>query len=419
MIQYKLRKEVIALKILNFGSCNVDFVYSLDHIVAVGETQSSYKLELFPGGKGLNQSIAIARAGAEVFHAGCIGADGEILEDTLRENGVDLSYLLRTDQKNGHAIIQVSDDGDKSIFLYPGSNAMISEADADRVLSHFSMGDILLLQNEISNIPYIIKKAHEKGMRIIFNPAPFTEDLRAIDLNMLSYVILNEVEICQFAECEGAERALSVLSEKYPELKIVLTLGSRGGIYRDGEGELFYPAFRVTAVDSTAAGDTFTGYFAVGIARGECISQTLKTAAAAAAISVTRKGASPSIPTRDEVERALPTLSRKQSEEDMKRFAAIEAYVFAHLTDGSLAGLAEELGYSIPYTGKLVRAATGLSFSALLQKKRCERAASLLLGTDLPVEKIIEDLGYSNKGFFRRIFRERYGKTPLDFRKSK
>ena len=122
------------MKILNFGSCNIDYVYSMDHIVRVGETQSTYQLEIFPGGKGLNQSIAIARAGASVYHAGCIGSDGEMLTELLTKSGVNVSYVRTVDAKNGHAIIQVSAKGENSIFLYGGSNEMISESFIDFVL---------------------------------------------------------------------------------------------------------------------------------------------------------------------------------------------------------------------------------------------------------------------------------------------
>jgi len=406
------------MKILNFGSCNVDYVYSMHHIVAPGETQATHGLSVFPGGKGLNQSIAIARAGVRVYHAGCIGADGEFLADILTQNAVDVTHLRRTDKKNGHAIIQVSDAGENSIFLYAGSNFMIEKEDIDRVLSYFEADDILLLQNEISNVAYLVERAALRGMCIVFNPAPFTEDLRALDLHLLSYLILNETEISQLTSIPETDRALQMLSSQYPHLKIVLTLGGRGGIYCNREQMLPYSAFSVTAVDTTAAGDTFIGYFVAGMAKGEPIAENLRRAAAAAAISVTRMGAAPSIPTCDEVNERLPSL--RVSPEPTKRAhaARIESYLSAHLADATLSELATALGYSLPYTGKIVRSVTGCSFSELILQKRCEHAAELLRTTDLPIDKIIEEIGYNNKSFFRKIFRQKYGKTPLAFRKS-
>ena len=132
------------MRILNFGSCNIDYVYTVEHIVVPGETVSSSKLELFAGGKGLNQSIAAARAGAKVFHAGCLGNDGGMLKEVLVDSGVDISNVTELDTKNGHAIIQVSSQGENSIFLYPGSNALVTKEIIDSVLKKFGKDDILL-----------------------------------------------------------------------------------------------------------------------------------------------------------------------------------------------------------------------------------------------------------------------------------
>ena len=188
-----MAKRSIVMKILNFGSLNIDYVYSLDHIVMAGETISSKGLNIFPGGKGLNQSVALARAGAQVYHAGCVGKDGQLLIDTLSGDGVDMTYLKVVDEKSGHAIIQVSGDGENSIVLYAGANNMISCEQVDDVLSGFSAGDILVLQNEINNLEYIIDKAYEIGMQIIFNCAPIKENVVALDFSKISCVILNEV----------------------------------------------------------------------------------------------------------------------------------------------------------------------------------------------------------------------------------
>ena len=146
------------MKILNFGSCNIDYVYSLDHIVLPGETLSASAMEVFPGGKGLNQSVAAARAGAMVYHAGVIGKDGGMLRKVLQDSGADVSFLETADCPNGHAIIQLSSTAQNSIFLYEGTNGMVSESMVDRVLECFGPGDILLLQNEISNVPYLIRR---------------------------------------------------------------------------------------------------------------------------------------------------------------------------------------------------------------------------------------------------------------------
>lgn len=292
------------MKILNLGSCNIDYVYSLNNIVTAGETVSSKGMEIFPGGKGLNQSVALARAGAEVWHAGCIGSDGAMLMEVLSQSGVRLDYIKTVDQKNGHAIIQVNAHGENCIIIHEGSNGEVTPEYIDSVLEHFGEGDVLLLQNEVSSVDYAVEKAYEKGIAVMLNPSPINEKIKAIDFNKLTYLILNATEIKALSGCESYEDSIKSLKSKYPQLKIMLTLGGDGCIYYD-DSAVFHPAQKVKAVDTTAAGDTFTGYFAAGIASGLSVYEILHRATVAAGISVSRKGAAPSIPTSSEVDAVI------------------------------------------------------------------------------------------------------------------
>ncbi len=406
------------MKILNFGSCNLDYVYSLDHIVAVGETETTNRLETFPGGKGLNQSVALAKAGAKVYHAGCVGEDGEMLTRVLEENGVDISLIKTVEGKNGHAVIQVSREGKNSIFLYPGSNEKVTVGYVDSVLSNFGKGDIILLQNEISNLKYIIEKAYEKGLEIFLNPSPFNEKTEELNFDMLSCLILNEVEAKAISGQENVNENISYFRERFPGLKVVLTLGENGCVYFDESAEIKQNAFIVDAVDTTAAGDTFTGYFISGIAQGNPVEKVLKIASAASAISVSRMGAAPSIPLLEEVVCSMDSLEEnvKDSREEriLKR---TEKYISENLACASLAGLGEILGYSAVYSGTLIRKITGKSFSALVQEQRCVFAAEMLEKTELPVGEIINLAGYENESFFRKKFFDKYGVNPLEYRK--
>ena len=408
------------MRILNFGSCNIDYVYSMNHIVTVGETITTRNLELFPGGKGLNQSIATARAGAEVFHAGCLGNDGGMLKEILLNSGVNISFLKDVDEKNGHAIIQVSDDGDNSIFIYPGSNSMITRDFVDEVLENFSSDDIILLQNEINDIGYIIEKAHEKGMCVVFNPSPINEVISQIDLGMISYLILNEVEAKEITGVKDVEEQLTYFEGKYPKLNVILTLGKRGSVMlRDGK-LLRQDAYKVTAVDTTAAGDTFTGYFLAGLAVGVDDKTALMRASTASAISVSKKGAAPSIPMLDEVLRTVGTLEPNRPENKPESFEEkLQEYIDSNLKTANVNEFAGILGYSAIYTGSMVKKITGKTFTSLLQERRCIRAARLLVDTDLPVSEIIACVGYENESFFRKKFNERYGANPLGYRKKK
>jgi len=291
------------MKILSFGSLNLDKVYSVDHFVRAGETMSSAKLEEFCGGKGLNQSVAASRAGGSVYHAGCVGAaDGGMLLDMLRSSGADISLVRQLSCPSGHAIIQVNGSGQNCILLYGGANQQVSIEQIDETLAKFDAGDILVLQNEISNLHYLIEAAGKKGMVIVLNPSPMTPEILTLPLEYVSYFLLNEVEAQDLCGGEIAEEDRpGKLLQRYPSSKVVMTLGSRGCIYQDADQKIHCPACRVTAVDTTAAGDTFTGYFVAAIAAGAPVQTALEQATKAAAISVSRKGAAPSIPTKAEV----------------------------------------------------------------------------------------------------------------------
>ncbi len=411
-------QEKKVVKILNFGSCNIDLVYTLDHIAVSGETESTLSLRTYPGGKGLNQSVAAAKAGAKIYHAGLVGQDGQELLDIMQKNGVDTTFVKTVNEKSGHAIIQVTPEGENSIITYSGANRNFTQNYIDGVLESFGKNDILLLQNEINLVPYIVDKAHAKGMRIVLNPSPADDDLKKIDFGKLTYLILNEFEAKGLTGTSDADASIMYLSRLYPNLKIMLTLGSKGCVYADGSERIFHPAFKVDVIDKTAAGTTFAGYFIAAISKGETVYDAIRFASGAAALSVSRKGAAPSIPSESEVLDALkflrPTKTDSESENQVKQ---IIGYLETHITDARLDELASLLGYSSVYTSGLIKKLIGKTFSALLQEKRCHIAIKLLRETDMPIEEIIFAVGYENESFFRRIFRETYGISPLKYRK--
>ena len=294
------------MKVLNFGSMNVDYVYQVDHMVMPGETQSSSGMDIFLGGKGFNQSVALAKAGVPVYHAGLIGDDGLEFLKAAEDYGMHTDFIKKIDGKSGHTIIQVDKNGQNCILLYGGSNRAITKEFVDSVLDHFEAGDILLLQNEISELDYIIDKAYEKGMQIFLNPSPYDGHLDACDMGKISCFLLNEIEGGQISGGETEpDKIIENILGKYENAKIVLTLGGDGSIYADRNECYHQEIFKVDAVDTTAAGDTFTGYFIAGILNGTPIKEILRMSAVAAGIAVSRPGASPSIPFMDEVKKML------------------------------------------------------------------------------------------------------------------
>lgn len=294
------------MRVLNFGSLNIDYVYKVDHITREGETQHSLQLKTFAGGKGLNQSIAMAKAGVAVCHAGLIGKDGSLLLETCRAEGIDTMYIKEIGGASGHAIIQVDKSALNGILVHAGANGMITRDYVDQVLADFGEGDLLVLQNEISLLSDIIELAAAKKMTIILNPSPIDEQVLNCDLSRISLFIMNETEGSLIAGGrEQPEDILDYMMERYPAAAVVLTLGSKGSYYCDHERRVFQPVYQTTAVDTTAAGDTFSGYFIRGMVRNLPVERSLKMAACAAAIAVSREGASASIPMADEVEAQL------------------------------------------------------------------------------------------------------------------
>lgn len=295
------------MKILNLGSLNIDRTYRVNHLVEAKETIKAIKYEEFCGGKGLNQSVALAKAGANVFHAGCVGKDGNVLLDELRKAGVRTDYIRQSHGPSGHAVIQVNMEGQNSIIICGGANDEVSVDYINSVMENFSKGDMLLLQNEISNVDHAIKKGREKGLIIVFNPSPINDVINQYELQKVDYFIVNEVEGKKLAElsAEDPEKILERLKEKFPKAAFILTLGDQGSYYSDCSGTFYQKVFEVDAVDTTGAGDTFTGYFLAGIASGKLPQESMKYASMASAISVSRHGASPSIPAFEEVHKKI------------------------------------------------------------------------------------------------------------------
>ena len=283
-------------KILNIGSLNLDYVYAVPHFVEAGETLLSSRRDVFAGGKGLNQTVAAARAGAEVCHGGAVGVDGDMLLDLLRDAGADVSAVARVDVPTGHAVIQVTPQGENAILILGGANRAVSPETVGIALEKVGPGDILLLQNEINGLDHIIRRAAQKGLRILFNPAPMEKAVKDLPLELLDTLIVNE------GEGKALAGDMDALKAAYPNQKILLTQGSRGASLWTGSEVLFQPAFPVEAVDTTAAGDCFLGYYAAALAENLPYAAALRLAAAASALSVQRQGAAPSIPLRGEVE---------------------------------------------------------------------------------------------------------------------
>lgn len=289
------------MNIVNFGSLNIDYKFCVEQIVRPGQTVDSKVEQRSPGGKGLNQSLAIARAGCHIYHAGMYGEDGQFLKELLENEGVDCRFLNMVEGGTGKAFIQVESSGQNCIVLSGGANRKNSRELCDMVLDSFRAGDILLLQNEINYVDYLIKKASEKGMIVVLNPSPMNEAVLACDLSRVSVFVMNEDEGRQVTGKQDYEDILYEMGRRYPDAKVVLTLGEKGSVYACKDERIYQKIYLVQTVDTTGAGDTFTGYFLAGMMKGASMEDCMEWASKASAIAVTREGAASAIPYWEEV----------------------------------------------------------------------------------------------------------------------
>lgn len=300
------------MKVLNFGSLNIDKVYRVNEIVEKKETISSLKYDEYIGGKGLNQSIALSKTGVNVFHAGKIGTiDGAPLLEALLENDVNVTYLTKSKNVSGHAIIQVEKSGENAIIIHGGANQEITKDEITDILNEFDSNTYVLLQNEISNVSFIISEAKRREMKVVLNPSPITDDLLESPLELVDLLFLNEIEGNRITNKILPQEILGELRQIYPKTTCVLTLGEDGAIYDDGEIQIKQPAYSVDVVDPTGAGDTFTGFFLGLLVNGYDLKKCMKYSSAASALSVTRHGASNSIPSLKEVEQWIDLHSER------------------------------------------------------------------------------------------------------------
>ncbi|MCL2093783.1 MAG: ribokinase [Treponema sp.] len=289
------------MKILVYGSLNIDLVFSVDHIVQPGETISSRALVKSAGGKGANQAAALGKAGMEVYMAGKIGEDGRFILDLLESYGVNTSKVRVYGGASGQALIQVDRGGQNSIVLYGGGNAEIQAEEIPLVLETFGPGDGILLQNEIPHIAEIIRQAKERGMKVYFNPSPFDEKILALPPEALEAVDLffvNEIEgalLADLGDKAPPDRIMEALCAKFPGAEIILTVGKEGAYYGLGPERERGLSPPVEAVDTTGAGDTFTGYYIAARAE-QPVKEALALACRAASMAVARKGAMEAIP---------------------------------------------------------------------------------------------------------------------------
>lgn len=289
------------MAIYNLGSINADFFYRVPHLPAAGETLAATSVLRGLGGKGTNMSVAAARAAARTIHIGAVGEDGKWAVERLLEYGVDTRHIATLPEiPTGHAIINVDDAGENAIVLLPGANHVISEAAIGAALSEASPGDTLLIQNETNNQAYAAEMAKQLDLFTAYAAAPFEAEAMQAVLPYTDILFLNAVEAAQF------EQATGQAPPDLPVSQVIVTKGSQGcSLFDNGSGEIrHFPALPVTPVDTTGAGDTFTGYVLAALDRGMPMPQAIALATRASALMVTRHGTADVIPDLKDVQDA-------------------------------------------------------------------------------------------------------------------
>ncbi|MEQ5869193.1 ribokinase [Sagittula sp. NFXS13] len=288
------------MTIFNLGSINADIVYRVPHLPLPGETLSTTGFQRGLGGKGANMSIAAARAAGRVVHIGAVGRDGDWAVQSLMESGVHTQHIQRA-ETTGHAIIYVDETGENTIVIHPGANREISMSSVIAALSEATQGDTFVTQNETNMQADAVRIAASKGMRVAYAAAPFDADAIQAVLGDLDLLVLNQVEAQQLETATGQ----TLTDIGVPD--VVMTLGAKGCRWFHGKQAQDFSAHKVTPVDTTGAGDTFTGYLLAGLDRGEPMEQAIRLAQKAGALMVQRQGTADVIPDLKDVRDAFPS----------------------------------------------------------------------------------------------------------------
>lgn len=289
------------MTVINLGSINVDHFYRVPHIPAPGETLSALDHREGLGGKGANQSVAVALAGREVRHIGMVGPDGGPVLNRLAALGVDTRYVGTVDVATGHANVHVDAQGENMIVIFPGANRKQSLMQVNSAISEAKAGDILMLQNETDLTLEAARAGRAAGLYVVYSAAPFEAEVAEALLPYTDLLVLNEIE------SEQLSQSLGLPLDEIPVPAMLITRGAKGAIWRDHVAgtELSVPAFPVEPVDTTGAGDCFIGYVVAGLDEGLAPKDALYLGAAASALQVTRPGTADAIPTRAEVDAFL------------------------------------------------------------------------------------------------------------------
>ena len=403
------------MKILNFAAVNINYIYSVDDLGNTSAKTQINEAQILSGGKGFKISVALAKAGfSKVYQAGILGEGSENLIEELKNNGVNTSCVKTVSQMGGYSLVFVDKYSRSRTFYLPGAEMNIDEDFINETLKRFSEGDYLIFDDSLPCREYLITAAAEKGIKICYCP-----DRAPTNLDNCDYVFLTSQIAYDFSGKTNREELIEFFRENFEGLRFIVNFQNNGYLYVGKTRTLFQPCFEAKYFDESSGFDAFIGYFLALIATGRKLFSVMKYSAAAAAYSVL---VGSKIPEYAEISANIKNLKEhNNSDTDRVRrlWSLTEKYIDNNIADAKIGGLSKVLGYSEAYTGELIKTVLGVSFSELLQKKRCVLAAKMLKSTQLSVNEIIKAVGYDNETFFRNKFKLFFGMTPREYRKNR
>lgn len=403
------------MKILNFAATNLNYIYSVDDLGSTGSKIQIKGEQNLAGGKGFKMSVAIAKAGfSKIYQAGILGEGSEKLIEEFKINSVNTTYIKTVGQMGGYSLVFVDKYGRSRNFYLPGAEMNISEDFINSTLKHFSEGDFLIIDDNLPCRDYLISTAVQNGIKVCYCPEKTPENLDGC-----SYVFLTAQMAYDFFGKSSREGLAELFAEQNQNLRVIINFQNEGYLYAGKTRTYFQPCFEAEYVDETSGFDAFIGYFIALTVTGRKLSSVMKYAAAAAAYSVSEVSEIPEYAKISAIIKTLKEHNTAEADRVRKLWTLTEKYIDNNITNARIDGLSKALGYSEAYTGELIKTVLGVSFSELLQKKRCVLAAKMLKSTQLSVNEIIKAVGYENETFFRNKFKAIFGMTPREYRKNR
>lgn len=403
------------MKILNFALANMNYIFSVDDLGNTGSNVEINSAQKIAGGKGFKISVALLKAGAsKVYHAGVIGLGDEGLIEEFKGNNLSTTYLKTVSEIGGYSLTFIDKYARGRTFYHPGAEQNISEEFVEDALKRFSEGDNIIIDDTLKCKDFILSIASKKGIKVFNCPDKTPESLANCD-----FVFLTSQMASDFSGKSTREELIEYFSENYSSLRVVISFQNEGYLYVGKTRTIFQPCFEGKYAEATSGFDVFIGYFVALYSAGRKLSSVMKYAAAAAAHTVSFGSEIPDYYTLSASIKELKEHNTTDTDRVRRLWTLTEKYIDNNILDAKISGLSKVLGYSEAYTGELVKTVLGVSFSELLQRKRCVLAAKMLKSTQLSVNEIIKAVGYDNETFFRNKFKLYFGMTPREYRKNR